>query len=509
MCCRDGTCEQLRALILYALRKSVNLFLIFFAIHRIGTLRSSMSSIETSSDLLPDRPVATTFRDELRAMRRIALPIVVVEVGLMLMGTVDTMMVGRISATALASVALGHLYFFIIAAFGMGVLMVLDPIVAQAIGAGDTEAAALGVQRGIVLAVVLGVLISLLMLPAEAAFRAAGQPESIIPGARDFARASIPSFVPFFIFIVLRQSLQATHRVAPIVITVIAGNLLNAALNWVLIFGNLGVSALGVVGTAWATTISRWCMTGMLLALAWPSIRLSLRPWRAETWRMAPLLRMLRLGAPIGFHHQLEGGIFVVVALLMGRIDAVAMAGHQVALTTAALTFMVPLGVSAGGAVLVGHGIGRGDMGEARRAAGAAFTLGVGFMIVSTVVFLTVPHLIARAYTNDASVLAIAVMLIPIAGVFQAFDGMQAVAAGVLRGSGDTRSPVIANLLGFWVIGLPTCIYLGFYTSAGPKGLWWGLVAGLGAVAVVLTILVRRRLRQTIHRVVIDEPTRS
>jgi len=470
----------------------------------VSTDRHTDLTTDPTTDLVPDRPAARSFAGEVRAMLRIALPIVVVEVGLMAMGTIDTMMVGRLSATALAAVALGNLYFFITAAFGMGVLMVLDPIIAQAVGAKDPETVALGVQRGLVLAVALGVVLSIVMLPAGWAFTLVGQPPAIIPGARAYAITSVPVFVPFFVFIVLRQTLQAMHRIAPIVWTVVAGNVANIVLNWIFIFGHCGMPALGVRGSALATAISRWIMTILLCAVAWRSIRPHVRPWRHETWSMTALWRMLKLGVPLGLHHQLEGGIFVVVALLMGRIDAVAMAGHQAALSTAALTFMVPLGVSAGAAVLVGHGVGRGDMQETRRAAGAAFVLGVGFMLVSAIVFLSVPVLIARAYTPDPAVIAIAAALIPIAGVFQAFDGCQAVASGVLRGTGDMRWPLIANLIGFWGVGLPTSVYLGMYTPLGAKGLWWGLVVGLGAVSVVLVIRVRYRLRGTIGRMRVE-----
>jgi MATE family multidrug resistance protein len=184
------------------------------------------------------------------------------------------------------------------------------------------------------------------------------------------------------------------------------------------------------------------------------------------------------------------------------------MAGHQVALNIASFTFMVPMGVSAAAAVLVGHAIGKADMPEARRAAVAALICGVGFMAASAVAMVSAPGLLARAYTGDAAVRAMAAALIPLAGLFQVFDGTQAVSIGVLRGTGDTRTPVVVNVFGFWVLGMPVSWLLGFRTALGPRGLWWGLVFGLAVVGLILLARVRARLSGHVARVMIDEERR-
>jgi MATE family multidrug resistance protein len=213
---------------------------------------------------------------------------------------------------------------------------------------------------------------------------------------------------------------------------------------------------------------------------------------------------MLALGTPIGLQFQLEYGIFAVVGLLMGTLGTPQLAGHQVALNIASFTFMVPMGIGAAVAVLVGHAVGRDDPIDARRAAVAALVTGVGFMIGAALALLAAPGLIARIYTTDAAVTAVALVLIPLAGFFQVFDGMQVVCGGILRGLGDTHSPLIANILGFWVIGLPLGLWLGMRQGHGPAGLWWGLVVGLAVVGVGLLLRVRVRLRRTMRRVEID-----
>src|SRR5918992_2736211 len=442
-----------------------------------------------------------------RALVRLALPIVAVQVGLMFMGVVDTVMIGHLSARALAAVALGNLYFWACAIFGMGVIMALDPVIAQAIGARDEIAVTRGFQRGLLLAALLTIPTSLAMLFATPVLSALGQQNDVVPLAAKYALYCVPGVFPFLAFNVLRQTLQAMQRVQPIVFTIVLANIANLLLNFMLIFGKLGAPALGVAGAAWATSASRWVMIVVLLAIAWRQLHHHLRPLRADTFAVAPLGRMLALGTPIGLQFQLEYGIFAVVGLLMGTLGTAQLAGHQVALNIASFTFMVPMGIAAAVAVLVGHAVGRDDPIEARRSAVAALASGVGFMIGAALVLLAVPGLIARVYTTDAAVTAVALVLIPLAGFFQVFDGMQVVCGGILRGLGDTHSPLIANILGFWVIGLPLGLWLGMRSGYGPAGLWWGLVAGLAAVGLGLLVRVQVRMRKAMKRVEIDDET--
>jgi MATE family multidrug resistance protein len=439
-------------------------------------------------------------------MVRLAVPVVIIQVGMMTMGVVDTIMVGHVSAQALAAVALGNLYFFTLAVFALGTLMVLDPVVAQAVGALDKPAVGRAVQRGIVIAALLTIPTVLLLTFAAPVFHLLGQPPEVIPLAAAYAVRTAPGVFPFLLFVVFRQSLQAMGRTAPIVGAIVGANLANAGLNWILIFGHLGFPSMGVVGSAWATTISRVLLVVGLWIAAGRELGPLLLPVRAEIWQLRPLLRMVRLGIPIGAQHVLEFGAFALVALMMGWMGMREMAGHQVAINLAALTFMVPLGVGDAASVLVGRAVGRGDPAGASGAARAAFACGVTFMAVAGAIFLSLPEQLASLYSRDIEVISVAAMLIPIAGVFQVFDGTQVVAGGVLRGLGDTRAPMIANLIGYWLIAIPVSIYLGFGADLGPAGLWWGLVLGLGLVGSSLLLRVRSRLRRRQTRVLIDTP---
>jgi MATE family multidrug resistance protein len=437
-------------------------------------------------------------------MLRLAVPVVTVQVGMMAMGVVDTVMVGHISAEALAAVALGNLYFFSLAVFAMGTLMVLDPVVAQAVGAQDESAIARALQRGVLLAALLTLPASALLTAATPVFAIAQQPSEVVPLAASYAIRSVPGVFPFLLFIVFRQSLQCMGRTAPIVIAILMANLANVGLNWILIFGHFGVPALGVAGSAWATSISRALLVLVLWLAASEQLGSRLFPVDPKVWERKPMGRMLRLGLPIGAQHLLEFGAFALIALMMGWMGTVPMAGHQIAINLAALTFMVPLGVGDAASVLVGQSVGRRDPSGAKGAARAALVSGAGFMTFTAAIFLVFPEGLAHLYSRDLEVIAIAAALIPIAGVFQVFDGLQVVAAGVLRGAGDTRGPMLINLLGYWCLGLPVSVYLGFIARRGPVGLWWGLVLGLAVVATSLLLRVRSRLSRAQRRVVIE-----
>jgi MATE family multidrug resistance protein len=444
-------------------------------------------------------------RYELRALVDLAVPVVVVQVGMMMMGVVDSIMVGRVSPEHLAGVALGNLYFFSATVFGMGVLLALDPVISQSVGAADQEGVARAVQRGSLLALGLSLVAILLFLPARPLLVWLSQPEDVVPIAAEYALASIPGVFPFYLYMVLRQTLQSLGRVAPVVGAVVLGNLANAFFNWILVYGNLRAPALGAVGAAWATSLTRTLMTVGLLAVAWRVLRPFARPFRREILRPRPLGRMIRIGAPIGVQLQLEFGAFAVIGVCMGVIGTVAIASHQVALNLASLTFMVPLGVAQASSVLVGRAIGRGDSGAASRAAGAGLVIAAGFMSLTAIVLLSIPQLLAHAYSPDPEVVALAALLLPVAGVFQVFDGLQVVATAVLRGTGDTRLPMLLHVAGFWAVGLPVSLILGFRLGAGPVGLWGGLAAGLGVVAALLLIRVERRFSGDLSRLSVED----
>lgn len=439
-------------------------------------------------------------RGELRPMVQLAAPVVLVQVGLMTMGVVDTIMVGRVSAVALAAVALGNLYFMNVTFFGMGTLMALDPLVSQALGAREPMGVAHAIQRAFVLLVALSAATSLVLAAAEPVFVTLRQPREVIPDATRYVWITILSVIPYFAFIVLRQSLQAMHRVAPIVITIVGANLTNVFLNWVFIYGNLGSPPLGVPGAAWATCLSRWVMGVGLLSIGWRDLRGYLVPIQRDALGHRSIARLFRLGAPIGLQMTLEVTAFGVIGLMMGMLGAAELGAHQIAINLAATTFMVPLGVGAAAAVRVGRAVGAHDAPTARRAAKVALLLGVGFMALAAIAFTAAPRFFAELFTIDRRVASIAALLIPIAGIFQVFDGIQAVAAGVLRGIGDTRAPLIVNLFGFWLLGVPVSVYLGFFTTAHAAGLWWGFVVGLGVVAVFLLLRIRVRMRGELTR---------
>lgn len=457
---------------------------------------------------LPSHEANARWRAELRATLSLAVPVVVVQVGAMAMGVVDTLMVGRVSARMLAAVALGNLYHFNATILATGTLMALDPVVAQAVGARDEPAIGRAMQRGLIISVLLSVFSTLLLAIAPWVLHVTRQPAEVIPDATAYVRVSMLGVLPFVAFVVLRQTLQAIGRIAPIVWTIVLANATNVFFNWVFIFGHLGSRPYGAAGSALATVIGRWTMALVLLALAWRELRVHLRPLRPEALHVRPLVRMLRLGVPIGLQQLLESAAFGAIGLLMGVLGTAEIAAHQIAITLAALTFMVPLGVSAAAAVRVGHAVGAGDREGARLAARASLVCGVGFMCLTAIVFLTLAGPLARAFTADARVIAIAVLLIPVAGVFQVFDGAQAVGAGVLRGLGDTRAPLVGMLAGYWLIGLPVSAYLGFRTPLRAAGLWWGFVASLGTVAVFLFIRTRVLFGRELQRVVVDEEHR-
>lgn len=442
----------------------------------------------------------------MRAIVRLGAPLIAVQVGMMLMNMVDAMMVGQLNPEALAAVALGHLYLWGVSIMAIGLLLALDPVISQAAGAGDTEGIARAIQRGVVVAIAIAILVALARLPVGWVMTLMRQPPDLIPVIQTYVWITIGAVLPFFLFVTMRQALQAMQHVGAIFIAVVIANLANVGVNYLLIYGNGGFPALGVAGSAWATVLCRWIMLSIVLVAGWRHLGPLLRPRRAGIFTLKPIVRMVRVGLPIGTTMFIEFAAFAVTVALMGMdMGKKTLAAHEVALTLAALAFMMPLGVGNAASVLVGQAVGAGDHALTRSTALAGLILGGGVMTVTATIFIVAPAPLARLFTNDPETLALAASLIPIAGFFQVFDGVQVVSAGILRGLGETRAPMKAMFIGKWFVGVPLGITLVYQYDFGAAGFWWGFVAGLGSVALLLCTQVYLRLRTATDRLVIDD----
>lgn len=429
-------------------------------------------------------------------MFSLAVPVVLAELGWMTMGLVDTLMVGRLSPEAIGAVGVGSSIFMGIVVFAMGLLLGLDTLVSHAWGARRIEECHRWLVHGTMLAIALSLPLMLVLFAIDSALEGWGIDPAVLALTRPYLRIVTWSVLPLLLYAAFRRYLQGMAIVRPVMIALVTANLANVALNWLLIFGHLGAPALGVDGAAWATVGSRVVMAGFLLAVIVYRER-GERPGLFQTplgIELSWIRRLLALGGPAAGQITLEVGVFAAATALAGRLAPASLAAHQIAINIAAFTFMVPLGVSSAGAVRVGHAVGRRDGDAAARAGWTALLFGVGFMAIAAAAFVLVPHLLIGAFTSDAGVLHVGVSLLMVAAIFQLFDGLQVAATGVLRGLGDTRSPMIWNLIGHWFVGLPLGYTLCFILGFGVIGLWWGLSTGLIICGVSLLYVWWRRV---------------
>jgi MATE family multidrug resistance protein len=434
-------------------------------------------------------------RQEIRRLALLSLPVAATQVSTMLMGFVDTVMVGHVSVDAIAAASLANVWIFGTLQFAIGILFGMDPIVAQAHGAGDGRRSAIALQRGLVLSLLLSAALALLWSRTGDFLLLAGQDPELARAAHLYTLVQIPS-IPFFLaYTAVRQYLQGREHMRPAMWVILVANLFNVLFNWVLIFGNLGFPALGLVGAGIATALSRLVsFAGLVLFVRVFSLHDGAwLPWSRAALDPRGLRRLLGLGVPVAIQTCLEMWAFSVATLLAGRLGAEALAAHTIALNMAALAFMVPLGISQGAVTRVGNLLGAQRFHDAQRAAWVALALGTGVMTLSATLFVTLRELLPRIYTPDEGVVALCAVILPIAAAFQLFDGAQVVGCGVLRGMGRTRPAAVFNLIAYWILGLPGGAWLAFRSSLGLSGIWWGLCFGLAVVAVSLVFWLARR----------------
>ena len=424
-------------------------------------------------------------------MFHLAIPVVFAEMGWMTMGMVDALMVGGLGPEAIGAVGVGTSLFMAVCIFAMGLMLGLDTLVSQAYGAGRVDDCHRWLFHGVVMALVLSGPVIGVLFWISSALDAWGLTPAVLVLTRPYLETLAWSVVPLLLYSAFRRYLQGMGVVRPVMLALVAANVINLVANWLLIHGHWGFPALGVTGSAWATVFARVMMAGFLLATI---LRRERHVWNSRHLEWAWFKRLLALGLPASGQVTLEVGVFAAATALAGRLPAVSLAAHQIVLNYAAMTFMVPLGVAAAGAVRVGHAVGRRDLPGASRAGWTALLFGVGFMTIAALVFLLIPRQLLLPFTSDPGVLQVGVTLFFVAAVFQLFDGLQGVATGALRGLGDTRTPMLWNLAGHWFIGLPLGYWLAFVVGIGVVGLWWGLSIGLMICGIALLIVWTRRV---------------
>jgi len=421
-------------------------------------------------------------------MVALAVPVVLSELGWMVQGIVDTIMVGRLGPAAIGAVALGNAVYYTPALCGFGLLLGLDTLVSQSYGREDHDGCHRWLAQGVYLTLLITPPLMVLIALASLGFAPCGIAHAVALPAGSYLRMLNWGTLPLLIYGGTRRYLQAVGDVHVITITYVAANLLNWFANWVLIYGKLGFPAMGVDGAALSTVLSRILMAVALLGFAWRYERKRGHPlfhhWAGPS--LVKLKELVSLGLPAAGQILMEVGAWNMATLSAGWLTPVALATHQIVFNYASLTYMVPLGISTAAAVSVGHAVGAGDGAKARRAGWLALGLGVGFMLLAAVVFLVAPVPLIALYTRDPQVMAVGPSLLLLAAAFQIFDGIQTVSTGALRGLGETRVPMLANLGGYWFFGLPLGLSLCFLLHWGIYGLWTGLTVALIVIASTL-----------------------
>ena len=430
---------------------------------------------------------------ELRQLVRLAAPLAAAQAGSQIMTLVDLAVLGRLGARELGAAGLANANFFTVSVIGMGLILGVDPMISQAFGAGDPARARHVLWQGVWLSVGATLVLSIPLGCASLVVPHLGMVNGVGHLATVFILWRSLGLAPLLLFLVVRAYLQAQHITRPMVVAMLAGNVINFLLDLLLVFGWGPIPPLGVAGAAISTDIG----TVLQLAIvAWEVRRIRVEADRSPVWR--EIRTAIRVGLPTGLQMGMEIGIFAFVGVLAARLGTLAVAAHQLVLSLVSLPYTIALGVANAASVRVGLAVGAGDRERTRAAGFAALLAAATWMSFAALVLALAPRAVARLVTNQLDVVAAAVPLLFVGAVFQLSDGIQVVATGALRGAGDTHFAFAANFVAYWLIALPIALFLGFTQGMGVVGMWWGLCAGLAAVATLLFLRFNRLSARTI-----------
>jgi MATE family multidrug resistance protein len=440
----------------------------------------------------------TAYKSYFKQIARLSSPIIIGQIGIVLMGVADVVMIGKTNATNLAAAGLANSIFFLVSIIGIGTLMAVSSLVAQAKGAGHTNQCAWLFRGALLGATLLSGIIGFILFMAASHFYLFRQQEDVAQLAEQFLHLLNLGTLPLLLFVAAKQFSDGLSFTKPSAYITISALLLNIVLNWLLIYGNMGFPAMGLNGAGLATLIARvsmaLCMIGYVI---WHKqyrhfihVKENISPFQS-------LRDIFRVGLPSGLQYFFEISAFSVAGIMIGWIGKNEQAAHHIALNVASVTYMIATGISAAGSILVGDALGRKNKADIIRSGKAALISGALFMGSCAVILAVFGRTIIRLYVNDHEVALFASSLLLIAAVFQLSDGIQCVSLGILRGIEDTKIPTLITIVAYWVVGVPVGYLLAFSYNMSLYGIWIGLLLALTCSAVLQSrrfILLSKRM---------------
>ncbi|NWF88174.1 MAG: MATE family efflux transporter [Ignavibacteriaceae bacterium] len=417
-------------------------------------------------------------------------PVIIGQLGLIMMGVVDSLMVGELGAEYLAAAAISNHIVILILIVAIGVSMAVTPLIAISIGAGRLNEAQILFKQSLIVNICFGITVTILIVIASELIQYLDQPPLVVKYASSYTKVVAVSIIPWMIYQSYKQFVEGLSVTHPPMIVTIVANIVNAIVNWILIYGNLGFPKLNLDGAGIATTLSRIFMMIALILYVNNAYRFKIYDVKPVVKKidLTKIKKILRLGLPSGFQYFFEVGAFSFAVLMVGWLGAKPLAAHQIAINLASISFMAVTGIAAAGSIRVGNAVGKADISETRKAGLSAVLLGISIMFCSGVIFIFFRFQLAELYISDFEVITITSRLLIIAAIFQVFDGTQAVGIGILRGLTDVKYPTIITFTAYWVISLPIGYILGFTFELGVQGIWIGLLIGLMCSAIMLSL---------------------
>ncbi|WP_290664197.1 MATE family efflux transporter [Ignavibacterium sp.] len=430
----------------------------------------------------------------------LAYPVIIGQLGLIMMGVVDSIMVGELGAVPLAAASLSNSLIFIVLIIAIGNSIAVTPLVAILVGAKKSDECGVYFRQSLLVNLVMGFLVFLIILVGVNYLHLLGQSFSVQQKAKSYMIIIGLSIFPLMIFQTYKQFIEGLSIMRPAMIITLAANLINVFANWVLIFGKLGFPRLELDGAGWATFLSRLFMAISLMIFVMYNKRFRIYEvsFHFRSLNFHVIRRILSVGLPSGFQYFFEVGAFSFAVIMIGWIGANELAAHQIAISLASVSFMGVLGISQAGGILVGNAVGEQSVQLVRKSGFTAIALGMIWMSVSGIIFILFRNHLPFIFIRDEAVIRIASQLLIIAALFQLSDGIQAVGIGILRGLTDVKGPTVITFVAYWIISLPIGYLLAFQFGYGVIGVWIGLLIGLTCSAIMLTLRFNYKSRKLI-----------